>query len=126
MYNQQTAEELRTTRWVDVQGCDHVARFKCAIIDSRHPHSECPMADRAMLGITWLKASRTCTHVEPGSLAERIGFRLGDVLVALDHTAVSDLDAFTLQISDPNSPGHVVTVQRGSKQVDISVPRLGN
>jgi membrane-associated protease RseP (regulator of RpoE activity) len=126
MYNQQIAAELAMLRMVNASGCGHAAMFRCAVRDTRH-HGElavCAMIERGKLGVSILRATRTIDRVEPGGLGERLGFRAGDVLVALDHQPITDTNDYVRQVADPQSPGHVVTVQRGMSLVDISVPRL--
>jgi hypothetical protein len=126
IYTEQIRAELALTKAISAEGCGHMATFVCAGRDTRH-HGEravCTMTERGRLGMSIVRATRTIDRVEPGGLGERIGFRPGDVLVAIDRRPITDMDDYLRQTNDPASPGHVVTVLRGGAPVDVSVPRL--
>jgi PDZ domain len=127
MYNRQVAAELETSRLLGVVGCGQAAMYRCLLRETRHGEGVgCVMVERGKLGIAITVATRTIERVEPGSLGEGIGFRAGDVLVALDHRPIADMADCVQQLNDPRSPGHMVTVQRAGAQIDLSVPRLGD
>jgi membrane-associated protease RseP (regulator of RpoE activity) len=128
MYNQQVATDLATNRWVEVRGCGHIAEYQCHHWVPLHGGDQvaCTLSDHDPYGLSMVMATRTIDAVAPGGLGERIGFRAGDVVVALDHQPVTDGGAYRKAINDPASPGHVVTVKRGAEQMNLTVPRAGN
>ncbi|MBD0354000.1 MAG: site-2 protease family protein, partial [Rubrobacteraceae bacterium] len=60
-------------------------------------------------------------QVEPGSLAERVGIRPGDRLVAIDGRRIQSWEGFTREVSE-RRPGEEisVTVERGGSEREFS------
>jgi len=123
LYNQRIALELQTTLIVHVAGCSHEAMYLCVVAGDAVV--ACTLTQRDKLGVDVFTPTRTVTAVRAGGVGERLGFRVGDVYVALDHQPV-DLATAIRAIGDDASPGHVVTVNRGGAQLDISVPNLSS
>lgn len=78
-------------------------------------------APRVYMGFGWRKESLNLpvvNAVAPGSPAEKAGFRVGDVMYAVDGRSWDDGGWFA-----GNAPGRrfVVTMQRGSEFVDLTI-----
>ncbi len=120
MYHEQYKQGLVDTRLVIATGCGKEFLYTCSV----HTRPSCNVAQRSRLGMDWLNANSTVTGVVPGGVGERLGFRVGDVLLELDHQPCSvPSDRFKV-VGDPKGPPHVLTVQRAGAKVDITVPPI--
>lgn len=148
MYDKQAEAEAVLGRWVVVTGCGQEARYHCEIghgptgqgrwdvycapqlggklvelqrllVERLASTPRAGQPSSARLGVA--VNARTITLVVPGGIGDRAGFRVGDVVVAQDHQPIIDDADYARRTSDTSAP-HVLTVQRGGTEVDISVP----
>jgi predicted metalloprotease with PDZ domain len=124
LYNQQLQTEIATTRAVRVAGCGQDAGYLCVTSGGQ---VQCVLQQRGWLGVSYSTLTRVVDRVEPGGLGERIGFRVGDTVIGLDHQAIQDPADVLRQLNDPRSQGHIITVLRGGiQQIDLAVPHPPN
>ncbi len=109
-----------------VTGCDHSAAYQCqkeATTDG-HVVIGCSGEEDGLTGVAYNTRTRAIVSVKAGSLAEKAGMRVDDILMAVDHQPVVDGIAFGAAMKVANPAGHVVTLNRGGQMIDVTVPTL--
>jgi membrane-associated protease RseP (regulator of RpoE activity) len=94
---------------------DRERRLRLFISSNKNPRQLYPPEYKEAQGV-FLVA------VEPGSLAEKLGLRPGDVIVAFDKAPVAGLPAVSNGLADYNHPHQLVRVRLSGAAATIEIP----